>query len=262
MQHLGAEIGQLRGFGEADGFDAMAAGQDGRVGGQHAVDVGPDLDFFGANAGAHDGRGEIRPAAAESGGDAVVGGADEAAHHDHAIGGQGRHGFGEAPVGLGKIGRGLRMALVGDDDVARIQVHGRHAEMAEGLGDYVAREPLAVARNGVHRARGEFAQHGQSFHELGELLEVFVEKTVQAGAFGERHHLPGFARVVVAQIVKLADILVAPAFDGRGGDGQQLVGGFAHGGDHHHGMAVLALLTMPATRSMAAAIPPKCRRIS
>ena len=59
MQHLGAEISQLGGFGEGDGLDAMAAGQDGGVGGEHAVHVGPDLDLFGADARAHDGGREI-----------------------------------------------------------------------------------------------------------------------------------------------------------------------------------------------------------
>ena len=82
VQHLGAEIGQFGGFGERDGLDAVAAGEDGGVGGEHAVDVGPDLDLFGADARADDRRGEIGAAAAERGGDAVFGGGDEAAHHD------------------------------------------------------------------------------------------------------------------------------------------------------------------------------------
>ena len=220
----------------------MAAAQDGGVGGKHAVHVGPDLDFLGANARAHDGRGEVRSAAAERGGDAIVRSADESAHHHHRARGQRRHGCGQAAVRLGEIGRGLRVAFVGDDDLARIQVHGGDAEMAKGVGDHEAREAFAVARNGVHRARGELAQHRQAFHQFGELLEMFVEKAVEGGAFRERRHLPGFARVVVAQVVKLADILVAPAFDGRRGDGQQLIGGLAHGGDYHHGMAVPPLV--------------------
>ena len=116
VQHLGAEIGQFGGFGEGDGLDAMAAGQDGGVGGEHAVHVGPDLDLFGADARAHDGGGEIGAAAAQRGGDAVLGGADEAAHHHHGVVGQRRDGGGEARVGFGKIGRGLGVALVGDDD--------------------------------------------------------------------------------------------------------------------------------------------------
>ena len=71
VQHLGAEIGQLGGFGEGDRLDAMAARQDRGIGGEHAVDVGPDLDLFGADARADDGGGEVGAAAAERGGDAA-----------------------------------------------------------------------------------------------------------------------------------------------------------------------------------------------
>ena len=71
MQHLRAEIGQLGGFGERDGLHAMAAGHDGGVGGQHAVDIGPDLDLLGADTGADDGGREVGAAAAQRGGDAV-----------------------------------------------------------------------------------------------------------------------------------------------------------------------------------------------
>ena len=66
VQHLGAEVGQLGGFGEGDAFHAVAAGDDARVGGQHAVHVGPDLDLLGADARAHDGRAEVRAAAARA----------------------------------------------------------------------------------------------------------------------------------------------------------------------------------------------------
>ena len=82
MQHFRAEIGELGGFGEGAGFDAIAAGQNGRVGGEHAVDVGPDLDFLRADSGADDGRGVIGTAAAKRSGDAVFGGGDEPTHHD------------------------------------------------------------------------------------------------------------------------------------------------------------------------------------
>ena len=85
VQNLGAEVGQLGGFGEGDGLDAMAAGKNGRIGGEHAVDVGPDLDLFGVDAGAGNGCGEIGAAAAERGGDAVLGGSDEAAHDDYGV---------------------------------------------------------------------------------------------------------------------------------------------------------------------------------
>ena len=149
---------------------------------------------------------------------------------------------GEARVGFGEERRGLGVAPVGDDDVARIQMLGVHAEVAEGQRDDVAGEPLAVAGDGVDGARRQLAQHGEPFDQLGELLEMLVEEAVEAGAFGQRHHQAGFAGVEVAQIVELADIFVALAVDGGGGDGQQLVGGLAHGGNHDHGAAALRAL--------------------
>jgi len=56
----------------------MAAGQDGGVGRQHAVHVGPDLDLFSIDAGAHDGGGVVAAAAPQRGGDAALGRSDEA----------------------------------------------------------------------------------------------------------------------------------------------------------------------------------------
>ena len=71
MQHFGAEVRHFGSFGEGDAFHAAAAGHDARVGGEHAIDVGPDLDFFGVDTGGDDGGGEIGTAAAERSGMAV-----------------------------------------------------------------------------------------------------------------------------------------------------------------------------------------------
>ena len=117
--------------------------------------------------------------------------------------GERRNGFGEARVGFREERRGLGVAVVGDDDVARIDVHGVHAEVAEGEGDDVAGEALAVAGDGVDGARREFAEDGEAFDEFGEFLEVLVEGAVEFGALGERDDLAGFAGVEVAQVVEL-----------------------------------------------------------
>ena len=92
MQHLRAEVGQLRGFGERQMRHDLRVLDDARIGGEHAVDVGPDLDLRRAEAGADDGRRKIRAAAAERRGHAVGGGADEAADHRNAPGRQRRIG--------------------------------------------------------------------------------------------------------------------------------------------------------------------------
>ena len=142
------------------------------------------------------------------------------------------------PIGLGELGRGLRVTPVGDDDAARIHVRGAHAEMAKGQGDDQARQPLAVTGDGVDRARRQLAEHGQPFHQFGQFLEMLVERAVEFGALGQRHHQARLARVRVAQIVDLAQVLFARAFERGLRDGQQLVRGLAHGGDHDHRLAV------------------------
>ena len=185
MQHLGAEVGEFGGFGEGDGLDAMAAGQDGGVGGEHAVHVGPDLDLFGVDARAHDGGGVVAAAAAERGGDAVFGGGDEAAHHDDALRGERRNGLRPgARRSPGSWARPAVWRLSVIMHVARIDVLGRHAEVAEAEGDDVAGEAFAVAGDGVDGARREFAEHGEPFDQFGELLEMLVEEAVEFGAVG------------------------------------------------------------------------------
>ena len=69
MQHLGAEVGKLGRFVEADDLDAAGVGTKARVGGHHAIDVGPDFDALRVEAGAENGGGKIGAAAADGGGD-------------------------------------------------------------------------------------------------------------------------------------------------------------------------------------------------
>ena len=87
MQDLGAEVGELGRFGERQLRHEQRVGDHARIGGQHAVDVGPDLDLVDVEAGAED-RGRIVGAAApERRRDAARRGADEAAHHRDLAGG-------------------------------------------------------------------------------------------------------------------------------------------------------------------------------
>src|SRR2546426_5581130 len=69
---------------------------------------------------------------------------------------------------------------------------------------------------------------------------MLVERAVEFGAAVQRHHQTRFPRMIVAQIVKLPDVVVALPLNGGIGDGQQLVGGFSHGGNHHHRPAAFA----------------------
>ena len=69
---------------------------------------------------------------------------------------------------------------------------------------------------------------------------MIVEGAVELGALGERNDQAGFAGMEIAQVVELADVFVALAVRWRrAAMAEQLVGGLAHGGDDHDGMAVL-----------------------
>src|ERR1022692_97896 len=65
---------------------------------------------------------------------------------------------------------------------------------------------------------------------------MIVERAVELSALGEWNHLARFTGVKIAQVVELADVILALAGDGGGCDRQQLIRGLAHGGDHHDGM--------------------------
>ncbi len=69
---------------------------------------------------------------------------------------------------------------------------------------------------------------------------MFVQEAVEIGAVAQGDDLPRLPRVVVPQVVKLPDIFLALAPNGGPRNGEQLVGGLPHGGNHHYGMTLFA----------------------
>ncbi len=67
MENFGAEIGEFGGFVVGNFRDGARFGNEARVGGLDAVDVGPNDGFLGVQGGAENGRGIIRAAATERG---------------------------------------------------------------------------------------------------------------------------------------------------------------------------------------------------
>src|SRR5208337_5206307 len=84
MQDLGAEVGKLSGLFEADDLDAARVGTDARIGGLHAIHVGPDFDAVGVKTCSHEGSGKIGTAAADGSLHAFAGRANETSHDRHA----------------------------------------------------------------------------------------------------------------------------------------------------------------------------------
>ena len=71
----------------------------------------------------------------------------------------------------------LHVLRVGDDAVARIDVHGGDAARCEGSGDHRAGEALAVGGNDVGGARRHFANGGEAAQQLVKRVEVLVDET-------------------------------------------------------------------------------------
>ena len=90
MQHLGPEVSQLRSFRERQLPHDLSLVDDARVRGEHAVDVGPDLDFVCRDGGPDQGRRIIGSPAAQRGRLAVRGAADETTEHGNTSGRENR----------------------------------------------------------------------------------------------------------------------------------------------------------------------------
>ena len=107
VQDLGAEVGELGRLVEAELRDDPGRRDHPRVGGEHAVDVGPDLDLVGLEPGAEERGREVGAPAPEGGGEPGRGGAHEAADHRHEpVGQQRAHERPQALVGRLAVGEG------------------------------------------------------------------------------------------------------------------------------------------------------------
>ena len=73
MNHLGAEVRELHRLLVRERVDDRRVGNEARIGAQHAVDVGPDVDLVGVEQVADDRRGEIAAVASERRLEAVAG---------------------------------------------------------------------------------------------------------------------------------------------------------------------------------------------
>ena len=237
MQNFRAEVGEFGGFVEADDFDAARFGTDPGVGGEDAVDVGPDLDALGAQAGAEDGGGKIGTASSDGRCDAGAIRADEAAHDRDIAGIQQRLNFFlQLGVGLFVLRDRLHVVAVGDQDVAGVDVDSVESARGKSGGDDFAGEHFAEGGDVVGGAGSDFADGGDAAQEFVERLEVGSEFGME---FGEARGAQQFAGgVVVAFLQRAAEFErgLALAFAGGASHGQKRVGDFRHGADHDDGL--------------------------
>ena len=163
VQDLRAEIGELRRLFEADHLDPVSIGTDTRVGGLHAVDVGPDLDTLGVQPCTDQGGGEIGASAADGGGNSLAGGADKATHDgDASCIDQRFYVYLKALIDLLDLRYGARVLAIGDDDLSRICQGGGNLARQKRRCDYHAGQPLAEGDDVIGGSRRELTDGGDA----------------------------------------------------------------------------------------------------
>jgi len=176
--------------------------ENGGICSKHAVHIRPDLDLLGADASRPRWRGEIGGLAAERGVTAILVAPINPPSTTTACSASGGMAAARRLSVSGNWAR-LRVALVGDDHVARASTCSPGVRSAERERDNVAREALAIGRNGVDGRGVSSPRMGEAF-PLGQFLEMLIEKTVQIPRARQARHLPRLARVKVAQVVSWA----------------------------------------------------------
>ena len=256
MEHLGAEVGELGGLREADLGHGPRAGDGARVHGEHAVHVGPDLDLLRVEQRAEERGGPVGAAAAEGGGDSLLGGADEAGQQGNPpLADQGQDASAQAGLGVGQSRLGAAEGVVRHQDLTRIDGLRGQAAGREGGGGDLEREALAHGRDGVERARRELLEEVDALVEDAQLGEDGLDVTAESvflGAVGQEA-ADGFV-VPSPQLVHDRRALGIP-LQGEAGSSDQLVGDAPEGRHDDERRPRPVIGDEPATPSMRSAEP-------
>src|ERR1035441_6077149 len=236
VQDFRAEVGEFGGLVEADDFNPARLGTDSGIGGEDAVDVGPDLDAVGAQASADDRGGKIRTASSDGCRDAGAIGSDEAAHHRHLACLQQRLNFFlQAGIRFLELRDCLHVVAVGDQNFAGVDVGSVQSSRGERGRDDFAGKHFAEGGDVVGGAGSDFADGGNAAQQFVERFEVRAQFGME---FREECGAQQFAGgVVVTFLERAAEFEGGLALAGAGGlrHGQQGVGDLSHGADHDDG---------------------------
>src|ERR1035438_71658 len=173
VQDFRAEVGEFGGLVEADDFNPARLGTDSGIGGEDAVDVGPDLDAVGAQASADDRGGKIRTASSDGCRDAGAIGSDEAAHHRHLACLQQRLNFFlQAGIRFLELRDCLHVVAVGDQNFAGVDVGSVQSSRGERGRDDFAGKHFAEGGDVVGGAGSDFADGGNAAQQFVERFEV------------------------------------------------------------------------------------------
>ena len=228
VEDLGAVEGELGGLAVVELGDGEGFGDDAGVGGEDAGDIGPDDDVGGSERGADEGGREVAAAAAERGGVALCGAADEAGDDGDGAGVEvGREGSSDAACC--DVGDGARLgeAGVGFEEGVGAEREGRAAGSFEREREELGGELFADGDNAVLGARARFTEGDDCLDKVGE----FVAEEADAGARLTAGVVEGGEGFVVSERDgrDLCAGLIGAAVGGCGDGAEEGVCGSAHG---------------------------------
>jgi len=240
VQHLRPEVGHLAHLAVGQHGDHLGVRGQARVGGHHAVHVGPNPHFGAVHIRAQQGSAVIAAAAPQRRHHAVARRADEAGHYRHQPLVEQRQQL-AAHGGLGFFEEHARVLelVIGDDQAAGADRVARHPTLAQPRRDDGHAHALAQRANLVHRFGRRLAQHVDAVAQRLELINERFHFVVDSDALHVRRQQRADGRLVLlAQGV--GDGLVARAVAGSGGLRalDQQVGHAAHRrADHQHAIS-------------------------
>ncbi|SBV36226.1 hypothetical protein STPYR_11156 [uncultured Stenotrophomonas sp.] len=208
VHHLGAEIGQFAGFVVAQGFQLHRLGHHPRVGRQHAVHVGPDVQLVGGEQRGKDGAGKVAAVAAQRGDVALAVAGDEAGDHQPPrrvrLPPQRQRGGAGLPIDIH-----AEFAVVDHQHVTRVKHVGVLAQRLQMPAQQLRREHLAQPLHAVQHFLRQLADHRQRCEDFRQPLEtriqpfdgaadLFAEQRHRRGAVARAQFMPAFAPRLVA----------------------------------------------------------------
>ena len=241
VQHLGAEVGDLRGLAVVHLREEARVGHRPGVGGEDPGHVLPEHDARRAERAGEQRRGQVGAAAAEGGDGAVGAGSQEAGHDRGDAALQERR---EEPPRVlsrgGEVGGGAAVTAVGRDDLRRVHALGAATGRVQGRGHDRARGALPAGDEGVAGPVGEVGEGGHRVRDLAVLAGLRVGGGEKASPRRSRRD------------ERVREVAVAAEERGGGGGGrlglagdgaagavEEEVGHAGEGGDHDHERAAV-----------------------
>ncbi len=227
MDHLGAEVGQFAGLAVAQRRQRHRLGHQARVGRQHAVHVGPDMQFVGFEQRREDGAREVAAVAAQHRGQAVFTARHETGGHHARLRVRFAPALQQGAAG-GPVHGHAQLFVPHAQHLAGIQQGAVGAARAQVRPQQPRRPHFAQALDALERGPARSTQHRRGLQQTGQLFKLRLEPGLQVFGVVAEQGAYGF-QVALAQ----GEQGRAPIARGGGGVGQpdQRIGDALHRGN-------------------------------